>query len=376
VACSPTRSTPRFHQYPQLLCVADMTQRMRTVLIRVALAFSSIIFSCVLAEGFLHLLVPQSRGDLFMFTSHSMRYKVMRPNNRAIVYGVPFQTNQLGFRDQTAGLPIRERGEERIIVFGDSYTASAGVPYQLIYTEIAERDLAHLAGKPRIKIMNLATGGYNVLQFYYTLTESGLSLLPDYVVVAVLVAEDFDRMNLYANARRIALGGVPGSPAWIDRLYLTRAFGLYVRHIYSRLLTAVETNHPAPASSGDLEERRINEQALLDIQGVLAQRQTPLLVMLLPECYDFSKQKEKHVAVGDFLRTHNIEFIDMLPLFISDGHRPGYFGLNIIDRHPNARYHELVGRELAKVLATRLATKSARSAGEGFLRSLDFRDRR
>jgi len=337
---------------------------MRTIAIRVTLILSSIIFSCVLAEGFLHLLVPQSSGDLFMFTSQSMRYKVMRPNNRAVVYGIPFQTNQLGFRDQTDGLPASEPGEERIIVLGDSYTASAGVPFALIYTEIVERDLANLAGKPRVKVMNLATGGYNVLQFYYTLTESGLALSPDYVVVAVLVAEDFDRMNLYAESRRIALGGVPTSPGWIDTLYLTKAFGQYVRHIYNRLFGAPETNHTASASPGDLEERRINEQALLDIQSALAQRQTPLLVMLLPECYDFSKQREKHRAVGDFLRRHNIDFVDMLPLFISDGHRPGYFGLNIIDRHPNARYHEVVGRELAKMLAARLSTKSARSRGK------------
>ena len=337
---------------------------MRTFAIRVTLIFSSIIFSCVLAEAFLHLLVPQSRGDLFMFTSQSMRYKVMRPNHRAIVYGIPFQTNQLGFRDQTDGLPGTEPGEERIIVLGDSYTASAGVPFGLIYTAIAERDLANLSRKPRVKVMNLATGGYNVLQFYYTLTESGLTLSPDYVVVAVLVAEDFDRMNLYADARRIALGGVPRSPGWIDTLYLTKAFGLYAGHIYNRLLRVVETDHAAPASPGELEERQINEQALLDMQRVLAQRQTPLLVILLPECYDFSKQQEKHRAAGEFLRTHNVDFMDMLPLFISDGHRPGYFGLNIIDRHPNARYHELVGTELAKVLATRLSTKSARSRGK------------
>jgi hypothetical protein len=294
---------------------------------------------------------------MFMFTLQSMRYKVMKPNNRTIVYGIPLLTNQLGFRDRTDGIRAREPGEQRIIVLGDSYTVSAGVPFESLYTQVAERDLARLSRNPRVKVLNLATAGYNILQFYYTLTESGLSLSPDYVVAGVLVARDFDRMVLYEEAHRIALGELPSAPRWIDRLYLTRAFGGYVQHVYNRLVGALGINPIVPASSGAPEERQINEKALLDIQSVLAQRHIPFLVILLPQCYDFSKQQGAHLTTGNFLRSHHIEFIDMLPFFISDGHSPSHFVLNIIDRHPNVRYNQLVAEELANTLATRLASK-------------------
>jgi hypothetical protein len=302
-----------------------------------------------------------------MFTPQSMRYKVMKPNNRAVVYGVPFQTNQLGFRDNAAGLPVREPGEERIVVLGDSYTSGAGVPFESLYTQTLERNLARTYAPPKLKVMNLATGGYNVLQMDFTLSEVGMSLGPAYVVVGILVSQDFDRMGLYEEARAIAFGKSPSKPPWIDSLYLTKAFGVYLQHIYHRVAGALagETAAAAAAVHDKMDERRINEQALLHIQSTLQQRNIPLLVVLLPECYNFAKQQKAELPVIEFLRLHNINYVDLLPSFISSGQRPGYFGLNIIDRHPNVHYNQIVGTELTRALASTLAArKSTHPAGE------------
>lgn len=66
-----------------------MPQQMGVVAIRVALLASSVILAFVLAEGVLHLLVPPSRGDLFMYTAQSMRYKVMKPESTLSRYRMP-----------------------------------------------------------------------------------------------------------------------------------------------------------------------------------------------------------------------------------------------------------------------------------------------
>ena len=68
-----------------------------------------------------------------------MRYKVMRPNLRTIVYSVPFETNAYGFRDLRLYTTRRKHDVCRVSVMGESFTACAGVPFDEMTTTRLER---------------------------------------------------------------------------------------------------------------------------------------------------------------------------------------------------------------------------------------------
>jgi hypothetical protein len=335
----------------------------RGVLLSLLVLAISLVLSLALAEGFLHILIPGSSGELFMYTTKSLRYKVMKPNNTAIAYGVPFHTNELGFRDAADVTKVAAKApdEKRIVVLGDSFTASAGVPFDSIFTTIAGRELATRCKTSKIGVMNLGCGGYGILQYRYTLEESALSLSPDYVVLAIFVPNDFNDLATYRENRKIALGGIPASPPdWIDRLYINRAFGGYARRIYevgSRLVNspAKANSTPASVAADEEDQRAVNIKALVEMQKMLTERNIPFLAILLPESFDYAGQRQANSGIARICQSNHIDVIDMLPFFAASGRRPREFRINLIDAHPNKLYNQLVGTQLTEALASRLA---------------------
>jgi len=310
-------------------------------------------------------VVPGSDATpLFLYTTESQRYKVMKPNYRTIAYGVPLQTNELGFRDKHQKVPPKTADEFRIIVLGDSFTVSAGVPYEDLYTTTLQRELEGAVPDRKTRVMNLACAGHNLLQYSYVLQEVGLSLGPDLVVVSICVPNDF-QMASYWDARRLAMSSGQEDPSLYERLYLPRVFEGYFTRVTEKVKMAAGLDRDTRKRFGDArlaqEEWDRNAAALVDIQRAAAAKGIPLLTVLFPAPYTFSKQQQDHSRVAKLCEQHGISSLDMLPHFSRDGRSARSFRLNIIDGHPNVQYHRLVSARVASTLRDQLQNHKTRT---------------
>lgn len=84
----------------------------------------------------------------------------MKPNIQGVVYGVPFETNNMGFRDKEPWTDTKMKNEFRILVLGDSYTVSAEVAFENIYSQLLEKMLqSRNSTHYSFNVMNLGVGG-------------------------------------------------------------------------------------------------------------------------------------------------------------------------------------------------------------------------
>jgi lysophospholipase L1-like esterase len=331
------------------------------ILLNVSLIVLAILLTASFTEGILRLLVPGSNVSLFEYTASTPRFKVMKPNIQGVVYGVPFETNNLGFRDQQPWGTEKDVGEFRVLVLGDSFTVSAGVAFHSIYTQVLQQVLQEKLPHRRVRVMNLGVAGYNPIQYLLVLQEVGLDLRPDYLIVGVFPSNDFDNTT-YEENKAVALGmRPPPREEGIRALYIYKAFGWRVEVMARRIIGAV---------TGDVRERRPqsgpgsagwesggweqNASALLSLAQVARKSNIPLLLVLLPTTYSFEKQEGTHRVVRQFCIANRIECLDMLDAFIKTGSSPRRFKINVIDDHPNTEYHRIVGHRLGHYVATRL----------------------
>jgi hypothetical protein len=292
------------------------------------------------AELWLRLTIPASSGgSIYEYTLATPRYKVMKPNARIVAWGKELRTNELGFRDQADAVPPKRPGEFRIIVLGASFTVSAGVDYGRIYTSLLRERLRQ--AYPQVNVINLAVGGYNVVQYAMVLQEVGLRLQPDLVLAGICPNNDFG-MRTYEANRRVALGELPAEPeqAWYEKLYVYRAYGARAAAGLGRLLG----ESSGPATPGAWER---NADALRAIHRIARQHRLPLVVALLPETWDMDKQRPAFQRVRRLCGELGVPCIDLLEAFAARGVDEASLRLNAIDAHPNERYNALVAEALA-----------------------------
>jgi len=99
-------------------------------------------------------------------------------------FTVTYRSDAVGHRRGTT--PPDGEGHQRIVVVGDSFTFGIGAEYEDTFPARLERAL------DGVSIHNLALPGFGVDQMWLELTETGMNLAPDLVLVAVCDA-DFSR---------------------------------------------------------------------------------------------------------------------------------------------------------------------------------------
>jgi hypothetical protein len=299
------------------------------------------------SEAYLRLTIPASSGEsIYRYTLETRRYKVMKPNVAVSAWGKELRTNELGFRDNSAAIPPKQPDEFRIIVLGSSFTVSAGVDYADIYTSRLEQQLRKI--DPKVKVINLAVGGYNPLQYELVLKEVGLSLDPDMVLVALFPDSDF-RLDIYEENRRVAEGKAPEArpSAWDEHLYTYRAYGRRIADKVKSILV-----RPSGQSS-DFQARRAwleNTAALQRIAQTARERKLPLAVAVLPHTFNFIRQREEFGRIQRFCREQQLPCLNLLESFIARQVPEGQLRLNVLDSHPNEKYNAIVANVLTSEL--------------------------
>ena len=343
----------------------------RNILLKIALFMFSIVFAFIIMEVYLRLIIPSSNASLFQYTNDTKRFKVMKSNYTGVVYGVPFQTNNLGFRDNKTEVLEKGEDEYRIIVLGDSFTAAAGVPFEDIYTQVLEKSLNIKTSSKNIEVINLAVGGYNIIEYNHVLQEIGLNLNPDYVIVGIYLGNDFilqeyqkseiesvELGQVHSNKNKTITAYFIGS---IRSLYLYKAFGFYVNQLlrqYGLLpkIDSVKSQYETMVSSYDKESEdwKKNVAALKSIIHTLQDEKIPLLIVTLPATLDFKSIKKYDDIVKNLCEENNVTVISLVDTFIESGLSPSKFRLNIIDSHPNDKYNRIVGNTIAEYFENKL----------------------
>lgn len=288
-------------------------------------------------EVYLRLTVPASSSEsIYTYTLATPRYKLMKANARVTAWGKELATNELGFRDR----PIRPKqpGEYRIVVLGDSFTVSAGVDFADIYTARLEKLLG-------ARVVNLAVGGYNIVQYAHVLKEVGLALEPDLVIVALFPDNDFSNETYEAN-RLVASGRASARPerAWYEELYVHRAYG---RRLQTKLASFFPAQAPSSPKTGGWEQ---NVAALRAIAAMTEERGIRLKVAILPHTWNFEAQRPLFAQVQKECAASGLTCRDLLEPFIARRLPESSLRLNPLDPHPNARYNAVVAEELAASL--------------------------
>ena len=296
-----------------------------------------------LGEIALRLALPSSSsGSIYLYTLATPRYKVMKPNAAVTAWGKELRTNELGFRD--AAVPEKPPGELRIVVLGDSFTVSAGVEQRDIWTTLLQKRLREKY--PRVRVLNRAVGGYNIVQYRMVLEEVGLRLKPDLLLVALFPDNDFS-LEGYDGNFRAASGASPEAQPWHEELYVYRA---YLRRVAARLKGWL--GEPGQRQAGD--DRAgwdANVAALQAIADIARREQLPLEVALLPHTWNFERERALFARVNDVCRGQQLACVDLRAAFAARRLDEASLRLNLLDAHPNENYNAAVAEELAPRLA-------------------------
>ncbi|MCD6043414.1 MAG: hypothetical protein K0R40_3017 [Burkholderiales bacterium] len=331
----------------------------RVLLINIAVLAALIVLFLGALEAHLRLTVPASSNEtIYEYSLRTKRYKLMKANAAVSAWGKELRTNALGFRDRPVGPKLP--GEYRIVVLGDSFTVSAGVDFDQIYT----RRLEKLTGA---RVVNLAVGGYNIVQYALVLQEVGLHLEPDMVLVAVFPDNDFSN-ETYESNLRVASGGASPEPeqAWYESLYIHRAYGARVEN----KLRAMMGSKPDGAASTGWKD---NLAALKAIAAIARERKLALEVVLLPHTWNFERQRPLFDKVQDECAVLGLECRSLLDAFVKRGVRESTLRLNPLDAHPNGRYNAIVAEALASMIERRPGAR--RQAGGQPLRHVGHPNR-
>ncbi|HEX2198848.1 MAG TPA: SGNH/GDSL hydrolase family protein [Burkholderiales bacterium] len=310
---------------------------MRTALVNLAVLAALGLALVLGAELWLRLTIPPSSGEsVYLYTLATPRYKLMKPNATVTAWGKELSTNDLGFRD--APVAPKQPGELRIVVLGDSFTVAAGVDRRDMWTGLVQQRLRK--SFPQARVVNLAVGGYNVVQYRMVLEEVGLRLAPDLLLVALFPDNDFS-MATYEENFRVASGEPQSEPPWHQRLYVYRA---YLGRLEARIRGLFAKEKPAAKDNAGWNE---NAAALQAIADIARREKLPLAVALLPHTWHFERQRPLFARVGALCRQLQLACIDLLEPFIAGGLEESSLRLNALDAHPNEKYNAAAAAELA-----------------------------
>jgi hypothetical protein len=113
-------------------------------------------------------------------------------------YNVLYQINSIGLRDREYG--PKKKGVFRILLLGDSFSASHGMPIEDSLARQLERSLQSIADQAgvtvKIEVINAACGGYSPYNYWKAYRRWASILNPDAVIV-VLSPDDYDSSNAF-----------------------------------------------------------------------------------------------------------------------------------------------------------------------------------
>ncbi len=252
----------------------------------------------------------------------------LKASYQGTMWGVPFKTNRHGFRDEEDFGYQPDTQEVRILSLGDSIGFGLGIPAAEHYGKVLERGLSSGDEKVRFRVINAAGQGFSPSGYGVYLRREGLRFEPSLVIAEIELCNDVsDEALLYwdsseeqPNLPRAVRGGryVIG---WDGNLLGTCALGPYAfekTYTYTvllrrvlNLLYRIDPTEPFHSTPGVtyyilgferylLDQERIEAgwdrlfRAIQGMQEVLAERDIPFLLLVLPSRFVFEEHAPQH----------------------------------------------------------------------------------
>jgi hypothetical protein len=138
----------------------------------------------------------------------------MRHGYTSFAFGVPLETNSLGFRGPEWGT-TKPEGALRIALIGDSHAFGHGVPFEQTMGERLARRLQVSLGRA-VEVMNFGVNGYNARQELAVLESKALPLVPD--LVLLLPCNNDDESPVWADSDGFLRWGSDGDQSGSDNI--------------------------------------------------------------------------------------------------------------------------------------------------------------
>ena len=284
---------------------------------------------------------------------------VIRPNSNFVSLGVPFRTNEFGFRDRPT--LTKTPGMFRVLCLGDSVTFGTGVTNEQTFPNVLENLLQQRA-RPgvTVDVINGGVSAYNVRNIR-GLLETVIDLLQPDVVVYTFVENDLDdSVSVDGKGRLVAYDPLksPEDPfladdfpaMWLLRRQKEGRAGFFERmgNLFGGQISEVAETPPPLLMGNHPETRRRWESFELEVRRMketCAQRGAGFMV------YSFGMRNHSEPIVQKVREVSNrlgILEATTLPIFEQSTymktHSLGY------DPHCNPLGHQLMADRLSCVL--------------------------
>ena len=324
----------------------------------------------------------------------------LKSNYQGELLGIPFTTNQYGFRDEEAFDPVPTPGEFRILSLGDSVGFGLAIDARDHYSKVAQRRLNGLDSQRRYRLVNAGGQGYSPSSYYVYLREEGLQVQPAMVIVEIELCNDITDEALLrwrgpSDEFPDSIVGGRYLVNWDGNLLGTYSRGSYffektytyttlVRGLLN-LLYRIHPTEPFHSSLGStvyytlgydrfvLDEERIESGwqrlfgALSSIHQLLEEREIPFLLMILPSSYIYQDGGDQNdFASGLLERAISLAEENRLPyLALTQALREGGGEKLFMDFvHLKEEGNRVVGEALAEHLFQMLGSPSGGDSAE------------
>ncbi len=282
-----------------------------------------------------------------------------------IDYAITHTTNSAGFRGREF-LHTKGANTVRIAFLGDSFTFGEGVRDGRTFAERTSQYLNKSVSPEksvRFESYNFGVGGYNTTQSLQLLREEVLGWDPDIVVLGftlndaepmLFTVDDTTGEPVRRERENRVSEGLPDPlppDTFLFRFRLPRLIWQIAR---TRKITGQTIDYYRglyeDGSAGWLEAKK----SLVAILDICVERRIPCYVLCFPilfhldESYPFESIHRKIGRVVEEAGGDNAVFIDLLPLFRGTEDRSLW--VHPTDQHPNEKAHDMVARELARII--------------------------
>lgn len=188
---------------------ADRSRGLHNVLRSLGLTTASIVIGLLLLELVVRAIEPREVMRYFFMSSDSVLHHKFIPGAvgryKTTEFDVEYRINTLGLRERE--IPRKKLpGTRRILMLGDSFTEGDGVEYGETFSARLQAMLDSTVLPERWEVINAGVGSYAPLVEYLYLTNAGLALEPDIVVLNLDLSDFFDDLGYSALAHYDAHG--------------------------------------------------------------------------------------------------------------------------------------------------------------------------
>jgi len=304
--------------------------------------------------------------------------------HRTTEFEVSIRINSLGYRGPE--FERRKGDRPRVLVVGDSFTFGHGCSDEQSYVRVLERSLGTAAATGGVEVINAGYAACNYPDTYYLyLSQKGLDLEPDVIVIGFFIGNDIDRQGLsFHEWAEVDSAGLPlrivGTAAhvedgyWVSNHRATRYRYPVLRnsHLAQAIISATREMRKGeqapiynevmyardPSDRTDAATERV-QRMFRSMKDKADESGARLVVVIIPTCEqvcpelvfgdsgldaDLNLPKPQRVF-GQFFEEHGIDFVDLLPPMRRLAFRKELY--YPVDHHWTVRGNEVAGELIA-----------------------------